>query len=60
VPTNVDIFVRTSNVKRLSDYLMWQSADEAQLHFVKTMWPDFGFSDMLPILLGWQQRRYAY
>jgi len=52
----IDIFVRTSNVKRLSDFQMWQAGDDTQLHFVKTYWPDFGVTDFAPILLGWQQK----
>ncbi|KAL7423066.1 cis-prenyltransferase [Cryptotrichosporon argae] len=52
----LDILVRTSDVKRLSDFMMWQAAEDTQIHFVKTYWPEFGLSDMLPILLGWQQK----
>lgn len=68
----IDIYVRTSDVRRLSDFQMWQvsplsaptdelmadeqAGDDTQLHFVKTYWPDFGLNDMLPILLGWQQK----
>lgn len=55
-PEKLDILVRTSDVKRLSDFMMWQACDDTQLHFVKTYWPEFGLSDMLPILLGWQQK----
>ncbi|EIW73534.1 hypothetical protein TREMEDRAFT_24986 [Tremella mesenterica DSM 1558] len=52
----VDILVRTSGVKRLSDFLMWQCCEDTQIHFVRTHWPEFGLTDMLPILLGWQQK----
>lgn len=52
----LDILIRTSDVKRLSDFMMMQCNDDTQLHFVKTYWPDFGLSDLLPILLGWQQK----
>ncbi|WVN85085.1 di-trans,poly-cis-decaprenylcistransferase [Cryptococcus depauperatus CBS 7841] len=55
-PRKLDILVRTSGVKRLSDYMLWQASDDTQLHFVDTYWPDFGLSDMVPILLGWQQK----
>lgn len=65
----LDVLVRTSNVKRLSDFMMWQvgawarcsspqSNKDTQLHFVKTYWPEFGLTDMLPILLGWQQKAW--
>ncbi|KAK1925496.1 Decaprenyl diphosphate synthase-like protein [Papiliotrema laurentii] len=57
-PGKLDILVRTSNVKRLSDFMMWQANDDTQLHFVKTYWPEFGLTDMLPILLGWQQKQW--
>jgi len=63
-PGKLDLLIRTSNVKRLSDFMMWQADEGTQIHFVKTYWPDFGLSDMLPILLGWQQkvwlRRWGY
>ncbi|RXK35752.1 di-trans,poly-cis-decaprenylcistransferase [Tremella mesenterica] len=52
----VDILVRTSGVQRLSDFLMWQCCEDTQIHFVRTHWPEFGLTDMLPILLGWQQK----
>ncbi|CAD6567542.1 MAG: cis-prenyltransferase [Tremellales sp. Tagirdzhanova-0007] len=52
----LDILVRTSDVKRLSDFMMWQASEDTQLHFVKTYWPDFGLTDMLPVILGWQQK----
>lgn len=58
-PGQLDILVRTSDVKRLSDFMMWQCSADTQIHFVKTYWPDFGFTDMLPILLGWQQKMWA-
>jgi ditrans,polycis-polyprenyl diphosphate synthase len=35
-----------------------QANDDTQLHFVKTYWPEFGLTDMLPILLGWQQKQW--
>ncbi|WWC88724.1 di-trans,poly-cis-decaprenylcistransferase [Kwoniella dendrophila CBS 6074] len=54
----LDILVRTSDVKRLSDFMMWQASEDTQLHFVKTFWPEFGLSDMIPILLGWQQKQW--
>ncbi|WVW84619.1 di-trans,poly-cis-decaprenylcistransferase [Kwoniella bestiolae CBS 10118] len=56
---NLDILVRTSNVKRLSDFMMWQASEDTQLHFVNTFWPEFGLSDMIPILLGWQQKQWV-
>ncbi len=54
----LDILVRTSDTKRLSDFMLWQAVRHTQVHFVKTYWPDFGLTDLLPILLGWQQRAW--
>lgn len=37
---SVDLLVRTGGEKRLSNFLLWQSA-YAELHFCDTLWPDF-------------------
>jgi undecaprenyl diphosphate synthase len=45
----VDLLIRTGGEKRLSDFLLWESA-YAELHFVDCLWPDFderGFEDAL-------------
>lgn len=39
-PTEVDLLIRTGGEKRLSDFLLWESA-YAELLFSDTMWPDF-------------------
>lgn len=36
----VDLLIRTGGEKRLSDFLLWESA-YAELWFTDTMWPDF-------------------
>ena len=36
----VDLLIRTGGEKRLSDFLLWESAF-AELHFVDCAWPDF-------------------
>ena len=42
VPTpGVDLLIRTGGEKRLSDFLLWECA-YAELHFVESLWPDFG------------------
>ncbi|KAJ3819669.1 putative undecaprenyl diphosphate synthase-domain-containing protein [Lentinula raphanica] len=51
----LDILVRTSGVKRLSDFMLWQCCENTQLHFSKTYWPDFGLFDFVPIILEWQR-----
>jgi undecaprenyl diphosphate synthase len=37
---DVDLLIRTGGEKRLSDFLLWESA-YAELIFTDTMWPDF-------------------
>jgi undecaprenyl diphosphate synthase len=37
---DVDLLIRTSGEKRLSNFLLWQSA-YAELVFLDTLWPDF-------------------
>ncbi|THH00217.1 hypothetical protein EW026_g2284 [Hermanssonia centrifuga] len=55
----VDILVRTSGVKRLSDYLVWQCCEDTQIQFSECYWPDFGLWDFLPILLDYQRKVWA-
>jgi len=55
----VDILVRTSGVKRLSDFLLWQISEHTHIHFVSKYWPDFGLFDFIPILLSYQRERWS-
>lgn len=41
----VDLLIRTGSETRLSNYYLWQSA-YAQIHFSKTLWPDFTPADL--------------
>ena len=43
--TEVDLLIRTGGEKRLSDFLLWESA-YAELVFTDRMWPDFGVADL--------------
>lgn len=52
----LDILVRTSGVKRLSDFLLWQCCENTQIQFSSTYWPEFGILDFLPILLDYQRK----
>jgi undecaprenyl diphosphate synthase len=51
----VDLLIRTGGEKRLSDFLLWESA-YAELVFTDRMWPDFGPAD-LEAALGEFDRR---
>lgn len=41
----VDLLIRTGGEKRLSDFLLWESA-YAELVFMDRMWPDFDAADL--------------
>jgi undecaprenyl diphosphate synthase len=41
----VDLLIRTGGERRLSDFLLWESA-YAELVFSPRMWPDFGEADL--------------
>jgi undecaprenyl diphosphate synthase len=41
----VDLLIRTGGERRLSDFLLWESA-YAELVFSRIMWPDFGGQDL--------------
>ena len=38
-----DLIIRTGGEKRLSNFMLWQSA-YSELFFTKTLWPDFSYS----------------
>lgn len=40
-----DLIVRTANEKRLSNFLLWQSA-YAEYYFTETLWPDISSADV--------------
>jgi undecaprenyl diphosphate synthase len=42
---DVDLMIRTAGEKRLSDFMLWESA-YAELYFTDTLWPDFRRADL--------------
>ncbi|KDQ61267.1 hypothetical protein JAAARDRAFT_577209 [Jaapia argillacea MUCL 33604] len=52
----LDILIRTSGVRRLSDFLLWQCCEDTQLQFSSTYWPNFGLWDLVPIILDYQRK----
>lgn len=42
---NVDLMIRTSGEKRISNFLIWQSA-YSELYFSSKLWPDFNSHDL--------------
>src|SRR5258706_8468592 len=56
---DVDLVIRTSGEKRLSDFLLWESA-YAELHFTERMWPDFGCEDLAEALASFHRRERRF
>lgn len=51
----VDMIVRSANEKRLSNFLLWESA-YAELAFFDTLWPDWGAGEIQQICREYRQR----
>jgi undecaprenyl diphosphate synthase len=56
---DVDLVIRTSGEKRLSDFLLWESA-YAELHFTDVMWPDFGAEQLSEALASFHRRERRF
>jgi undecaprenyl diphosphate synthase len=52
---DVDLCIRTSGERRLSNFLLWQTA-YAELLFVNTLWPDFGKEEFDQALADYAHR----
>jgi undecaprenyl diphosphate synthase len=58
--SEVDLLIRTGSERRLSDFLLWESAF-AELHFSDCLWPDFDDQRFRRALedYGGRQRRFG-
>src|SRR5450631_3495997 len=56
---DVDLLIRTGGEKRLSDFLLWESA-YAELVFTDRMWPDFNEADLDTALEEFSRRERRY
>jgi undecaprenyl diphosphate synthase len=52
---DVDLVIRTAGEKRLSNFLLWQTA-YAEYHFTETLWPDFGAEEIDKALAEYSRR----
>lgn len=55
-----DLIIRTSGEKRLSNFLLWQSA-YSEFYFTDTLWPDFGKMEFIDAIkdYGMRERRFG-
>ena len=56
---DVDLLIRSGGEKRLSDFLLWESA-YAELCFVDTLWPDFGAHELCAALAEFHRRERRF
>jgi len=54
-----DLFIRTSGVYRISNYLLWQMA-YTEMIFLDTQWPDFKKEDLINAISEYQQRERRF
>lgn len=57
---DADLVIRTSGERRLSNFLLWQSA-YSELYFSDRLWPDFGERELLEAIAdyGHRERRFG-
>ena len=56
---DVDLLIRTSGERRISNFLLWQIA-YAELYFTDVFWPDFREQNLINALLSYQQRERRF
>jgi undecaprenyl diphosphate synthase len=55
----LDLLVRTSGERRISNFLLWQCA-YAELHFSEVLWPDFRDAALLGAIADFQSRERRF
>ena len=56
---DVDLLIRTSGEKRISNFLLWQIA-YSELYFTKKLWPDFRKKDLYNAIVSYQNRERRF
>ena len=56
----IDLFIRTGDERRISNFLLWQLA-YTELYFTDTLWPDFNMASLVKAIdwYGTRQRRFG-
>lgn len=57
--SQVDLLIRTGGEKRISNFLIWQTA-YSELYFSDTMWPEFSLEEFELILQDFQKRERRF
>jgi undecaprenyl diphosphate synthase len=55
----VDLVIRTADERRLSNFLIWQTA-YSEYYFTSVLWPDFDKAELEKALLAYSQRRRRF
>lgn len=55
----VDLLIRTSNEKRISNFMLWQIA-YSEIYFSKKYWPDFNKNDLIEAFIDYSKRDRRY
>ncbi|HET7824867.1 MAG TPA: polyprenyl diphosphate synthase [Anaeromyxobacter sp.] len=56
---DLDLLVRTSGERRISNFLLWQAA-YAELHFSEILWPDFRDAELFSAIADFQARERRF
>jgi undecaprenyl diphosphate synthase len=56
---DLDLLVRTSGERRISNFLLWQAA-YAELHFSEVLWPDFRDAELFSAIADFQARERRF
>jgi undecaprenyl diphosphate synthase len=56
---DLDLLVRTSGERRISNFLLWQCA-YAELYFAEELWPDFRGPQLLAAIADYQRRQRRF
>ena len=55
----VDLLIRTSNEKRISNFMLWQIA-YAEIYFTKTLWPAFSKKELIKAFVDYSKRNRRF
>lgn len=56
---DIDLLIRTSGEKRLSNFLLWQNS-YSELWFTNKLWPDFNKKDLHSAIIDFQKRNRRF